>query len=206
LIVHAKRDVGVPIEAARLARDLIPGAALVELDSDIHLLWLSDQVDEITQAIEAFIGRAVPVAGSGRALATVLVVAPTAGGLSENAAAIIERWQGEPLRESGRAIFAGPARAIRCAHALVAEATVDGRPPGVAVHSGECQFDGGGATGVAVDLAAQLAAVAEPGQVLVSQTIRDLLIGSGARLEPHRGRPFAGLPGDWETFVAVSPP
>jgi len=60
LILHAARDQNVPIEAARYSRDLIPGAELVELDSDIHLLWLSDVVDEIGQEIEKFVAQTDP--------------------------------------------------------------------------------------------------------------------------------------------------
>ncbi len=59
LIVHAARDQNVPVEAARLSRDLIPGATLVELDSDIHLIWLSDVIDDITNEIETFIAQTV---------------------------------------------------------------------------------------------------------------------------------------------------
>jgi pimeloyl-ACP methyl ester carboxylesterase len=76
LILHAARDLNVPIEAARSCRDLIPDAHLIELDSDIHLIWLSDVIDEITAAIESFVVRAVPaLAEPDRALATVLAVA-----------------------------------------------------------------------------------------------------------------------------------
>jgi class 3 adenylate cyclase len=59
-------------------------------------------------------------------------------------------------------------------------------------------------SGVAVDLAEQLAAGAEPGQVLVSQTIRDLVVGSTIQLEPRGPRTFDGIPGTWDTFAVAS--
>ncbi len=76
LILHAQRDQMVPVEAARLVRDLIPGARLVELDTDIHLLWLSDVVDTITREIEAFLAQTLPAIEVEHVLATVLAVAP----------------------------------------------------------------------------------------------------------------------------------
>jgi pimeloyl-ACP methyl ester carboxylesterase len=69
LILHAQRDKATPIGAARVVRDLIPGARLVELDSDIHLLWLSDAIDTITDEIEAFLTRTVPAADVDRVVA-----------------------------------------------------------------------------------------------------------------------------------------
>src|SRR5262249_21760412 len=62
LFVHARRDANTPIEGARLCRDLIPGARLVELDSDIHLIWLSDVIPEITDAVEGFVTTTVSAA------------------------------------------------------------------------------------------------------------------------------------------------
>ncbi len=207
LILHAARDANVPVEAARRSRDLIPGATLVELDSDIHLIWLSDVVDEITREIEAFIGRTVPIDHVDRALVTVLAVACRGRAERHDAiAATVERFDGRPLPTPGLATFDGPARAIRCALALVAALAADDPTVAAAVHSGECELAAGGVRGVAVDLAERLAADAEAGQVMVSQTIRDLVVGSTIELEPRGRRAFDGVPGgDWEVFAAVDP-
>ena len=75
LLLHPARDAVVPVEAARDMQRHIPGATLVELDSDIHLIWLSDAIDDITREIESFIARAVPATDVHRALAIVLAVA-----------------------------------------------------------------------------------------------------------------------------------
>jgi pimeloyl-ACP methyl ester carboxylesterase len=205
LILHPTRDQTIPVEAARDSRDLIPGARLVELDSDVHLIWLSDVVDVITQEIEAFITRPTAPAEPERAVATVLAVADPNPGHGRDATIdkIIERFGGGRLTPQApgrsRATFDGPARAIRCALALVAEQNVAG-----AVHSGECQLHADELHGVAVDLAEQLAAGAPPGQVLVTQTVRDLTVGSAIQLEPRGRRVFEGIPGDWEILAVTS--
>jgi len=206
LILHVTRDQNVPVEAARHCRELIPGATLVELDSDIHLIWLSDVVDEITRAIEAFIARTTPVTAVDRVLATVLATAGADPGGSDDALVrtIAERWGGRPLGRPGCAAFDGPARAIRCARALVAELGGQGRTVGAAVHSGECEPQADGLRGVAVDVAGELAAGARGGEVLVTQTVRDLIVGSPIELEPRGRRTFRGVPGDWEVFAVTS--
>ena len=121
---------------------------------------------------------------------------------------IVERSRGTTFRGTtlasfdgvARASFDGAARAVRCAVALVSELP----RIGVAVHSGECETSGKQVRGVAVDIATQLAATAEPGQVLVSQTVRDLLLGSAIDLRPHRRQSFKDVPGEWEVFSVDS--
>jgi class 3 adenylate cyclase len=206
LIVHASRDANVPIGAARLTHDLIPGSKLVELDSDIHLIWVSDMIPEVAAEIEAFVNQTFSPVEVDRVLATVLAVAPpTLSRRSGDAIdAIVERFCGRPLQGTVRATFDGPARAIRCARALLAELGATDPGLAVAVHSGECELTDDGVRGPAVDLAEQLAASAEPGQVLVSQTVRDLLAGSTTRLEPRGRRSFEQVPGEWDVFAVAS--
>jgi hypothetical protein len=206
LILHPTRDESIPVEAARECRDLIPGATLVELDSDIHLIWLSDVIDEITSEIEAFIVRAVPAVNLDRTVATVLAVAPRSSGEHADAAfdGIIERCRGRRLPGPGRATFDSPAQAIRCALTALSEAGGRSRRPGLAVHTGECELVAGGVRGPAVDIAEQLAAGATPGELWVSQTVRDLVVGSRVELEPRGRRPFDGVPGEWDVFAVIS--
>jgi DNA-binding SARP family transcriptional activator/pimeloyl-ACP methyl ester carboxylesterase len=210
LILHPTRDQSIPVEAARHSRDLIPGARLVELDSDIHLIWLSDVVDVITREIEAFITQPTAAADVERALATVLAVADAQPGHRREATidTTIERFGGcrLPPQAPGRAsaTFDGPARAIRCALALVAELGLEDHNVAAAVHSGECERQADGLRGVAVDLAEQLAAATPPGQVLVTQTVRDLTVGSPVALEPRGRRSFDGIPGAWDILAVTS--
>jgi pimeloyl-ACP methyl ester carboxylesterase len=196
LILHATRDRNVPVEAARHCRELIPGSTLVELDSDIHLIWLSDVVDEIAREIGAFIAGTTPVTAVDRVLATVLATSLDDARLRT----IAERWGGRPLGWPGCASFDGPARAIRCARAIVTEL----RGVGAAVHSGECEPEGNGLRGVAVDVAGELATAARSGEVLVTQTVRDLVVGSSLELEPRGRRSFRGVPGEWDVFAVAS--
>ncbi len=209
LILHATRDQSIPVEAARQSRDLIPGARLVELDTDIHLIWLSDVIDVITREIEAFITQPT-AADVEQALATVLAVAdPHPSHRRETTIdTIIERFGGcrLPPQAPGRAkaTFDGPARAIHCALALVAELGPEDQNVAGAVHSGECELHSHGLRGVAIDLAEQLAASTPPGQVLVTQTVRDLTVGSTIQLEPRGRRSFKGIPGDWDILAVTS--
>lgn len=210
LILHPTRDQSVPVEAARQSRDLIPGARLVELDTDIHLIWLSDVIDVITREIEAFITQSTATANVERALATVLAVAdPNPSHRRQTTIdTIIERFGGCRLvpQVPGRAeaTFDGPARAIHCAVALVAELGPEDQNVAGAVHSGECELHSDGLRGVAVDLAEQLAASTPPGQVLVTQTVRDLTVGSTIQLELRGRRSFKGIPGDWDILAVTS--
>lgn len=210
LILHPTRDQSIPVEAARQSRDLIPGARLVELDSDIHLIWLSDVIDVITREIEAFITRSTATANVELALATVLAVAdPNPSHRRDTTIdTIIERFGGcrLPPQTPGRAkaTFDGPARAIHCALALIAELGPEVQNVAGAVHSGECERHSRGLRGVAVDLAEQLAASTPPGQVLVTQTVRDLTVGSTIQLEPQGRRSFKGIPGDWDILAVTS--
>jgi pimeloyl-ACP methyl ester carboxylesterase len=210
LVLHAARDENVPIAGARAMCAEIKGARFIELDSDIHLICLSDVVDEATRHIEDFISGANHAPDSDRALATILAVGPATRASHQDAAidSIVERWRGKPFLGVpmpsfdgvARGSFDGAARAVRCGVALVSELP----RLGVAVHSGECPVFPAQVQGVAVNIATQLAATAEPGQVLVSQTVRDLLLGSPIGMRPHRQQTFKDVPGQWEVFSVNS--
>jgi DNA-binding SARP family transcriptional activator/pimeloyl-ACP methyl ester carboxylesterase len=207
LILHAARDLNVPVEAARLCRDLIRGAQLVELDSDIHLIWLSDVIDEVTAHIERFVGRSVASLGDfDRALATVLAVAMRQRDSwpEESFHSIVEQWRGRTIDTPGLATFDGPARAVRCAKALLGALASQGQDTGAAIHTGECVLARNDVQGVAVDIARQLATHARSGEVLVSQTVRDLLVGSNITLERRDSHRFDGIDGVWDVF-SVNP-
>ncbi len=201
LVVHAERDVVVPVGQARYIADRIPGAELVVLDSDVHLICVSDVVDEITEAIDAFIGRVTGTMEPERVLVTVLAVDVTSERRRSEIEAIVERCRGLLQRPPVTATFDGPARALRCATALVRELRAAGHEIAVGLHSGECSPVDGGYRGSAVDVARQLASEAQPGQVLVTQTVRDLVADGGFELEPRGVLSLRGAPVPWETFV-----
>jgi pimeloyl-ACP methyl ester carboxylesterase len=197
LLVHVQRDANTPVEGARICRDLIPGARLVELDSDIHLIWLSDVIDDITDAIEDFVVSTVMPTTPDTVLATILAIAVDA-----DAAAFAEHAQrhgGRVVPATNLALFQRPTDAIRCGLALTAD------HPGIAavVHSGECQLVAGAVKGFPVELANAMAAAAIPPEIFVSQTIKDLLAGSPIALKP---RGSISLPDDstrWGMFAVV---
>ena len=219
LVIHRSGDTALAAGGSRYMAERIPGARYVELPGDDHLPWVGDQ-DAILDAVQLFLTGALATPEPDRVLATVLVVEMVAA--TETAARLgDERWRealaahqalvgaelarhrGREVRATGTgvvAVFDGPARAIRCAGAIVDGAGRGGIEVRAGLHTGECDAGGGDLGGVAVELAARVAAHAGPGDVLVSGTVKDLVAGSGIRFEdlgPHR---FRGLPGDWRLF------
>jgi class 3 adenylate cyclase len=121
--------------------------------------------------------------------------------------ALLERYRGTEVDTAGDGFFAsfdGPARAIRCAHAIVEEV----RPLGIEVraglHTGECEVIDGKVGGMAVNLGARVGAVAEPSEVLVSQTVKDLVVGSGLAFEDRGEYELKGVDGRWRLYRVVS--
>jgi class 3 adenylate cyclase len=100
------------------------------------------------------------------------------------------------------ATFDGPARAVRCALAIRESLRAIGIEVRAGLHTGECEFVGPKVSGIAVHIGARIMGVAGPGQVLVSRTVRDLVVGSNLRFEPAGERKLKGVAGKWELFEA----
>jgi class 3 adenylate cyclase len=118
----------------------------------------------------------------------------------------LTRYRGREIDTAGDGFFAafdGPARAIRCALAIVAGARTLSLEVRAGVHTGECEVIGAKLGGIAVHLGARIAALASGGEVLVSQTVKDLVAGSGLRLEDRGLRELKGIPGEWRLFTVV---
>ncbi len=116
------------------------------------------------------------------------------------------RFRGREIDTAGDGLFAafdGPARAIRCACRIRDEV----RPLGIDVrsglHAGECEVVGEKIGGIAVHIGARVAATAEPGEVLVSNTVKDLVAGSGIGLKSRGTHVLRGVPGEWPLFVVA---
>src|SRR5262249_50693023 len=113
------------------------------------------------------------------------------------------RCRGNEVDSSGDGFFAtfdGPARAIRCACAIrdsLRDLDLEVR---AGLHTGECERDGERVTGIAVHIGARVAAIAGPGEVLVSRTVKDLVAGSGIELDDRGEDAVKGLPGGWQLF------
>ncbi len=236
LVLHRTGDVRVNVAAGRYLAQSINGARYVELTGSDHLIWVGD-VDRIVDEIEEFLtgghGASAAVAAAERVLATVLIAEVVASGESETddrawlarldhyrgqAAAAVERHRGrliEGLRSDGSllATFDGPGRAIRCAMDIAETAGALDLAVRSGVHTGEVQRIGGigpmaRVGGVALQTAQRIAAVARPGEVLLSATVRDLVAGSGLRFRPRREGPGLKSPGggDFPLFTPEREP
>jgi class 3 adenylate cyclase len=118
----------------------------------------------------------------------------------------LRRSRGKEINTTGDgfvASFDGPARAIRCAQEIVAATRALGIELRVGLHTGECEVRGDDLGGLAVHIAARVAALGCPGEVLVSRTVVDLTAGSGLQFEPRGEHQLKGVPGTWPTFAAV---
>ena len=221
LILHAVGDRTVDVRFGRYMAARIPHARYVELPGDDHLPWLAD-ADTIVAEIERFVAASDPATEPDRVLVTVMAaeLTPLRGnGAARHAAsrcdAFREAARAEVLRSRGRvlseagptilATFDGPARAVRCASAVIGGARRLGMVAKAGLHTGECDVQPEGLTGAALDIARRVAAVAKGGDVLVSATVKDLIAGSGIEFVP-RGALAAGRARERRPlFAAVSP-
>jgi class 3 adenylate cyclase len=220
LVLHRDGDT-LPFGGGKYVADHIPGAKLVELHGDDHWPWVGDP-DEVCDHVEEFLtGQRPAAAESDRILATVMftdIVGSTerASELGDRrwrelldahegvTRAELERHRGREVKTTGDGVLAtfdGPARAIRCATAVAAETDRLGLPVRVGLHTGECERRNGDIGGIAVHIGARVMAEAEPGEVLVSRTVKDLTVGSDIAFDARGSRQLKGVPGEWELFA-----
>jgi class 3 adenylate cyclase len=115
----------------------------------------------------------------------------------------LRRFRGKEINTTGDgfvASFDGPARAIRCGQAIVGATTKLGIELRIGLHTGECEVRGADLGGLAVHIAARIGSLAQPGQVLVSSTVKDLVAGSGIEFSDRQERELKGVPGTWTLF------
>jgi class 3 adenylate cyclase len=223
LIMHRDGDRDARVEEGKFIADRIPGARFVQLHGADHLPWIGDQ-DEILDEIEEFLTGVRPIPQPDRILATVVFTDIV--GSTETAAALgDDRWRdllarhhdivrAELARFRGREIdtagdgflasFDGPARAVRCASAIVSAVRELGIEVRAGVHTGECEVMDGKLTGLAVHIGARVATLAAPGAVLVSSTVRDLVAGSGIEFADRGIHRLRGIDGEWRLFAVVN--
>jgi class 3 adenylate cyclase len=118
----------------------------------------------------------------------------------------LARFRGEERDTAGDGFFAtfdGPARAIRASRAIVESLGAIGVRVRIGIHVGECELHEGKVSGIAVSIGARIAALAEPGEVLVSRTVRDLVAGAGLGFEDRGERVLKGVPGIWQLYAAA---
>lgn len=219
LVMHHAHS-PIPVEGGRLMAGLIPGARFVELPGQDHLPGAGDP-EAIAGEIQEFLTGARAAGRPDRALATVLftdIVDSTrhASALGDNAWRELRERHDELVRDQlarhgGREVkqtgdgflasFDGPARGIHCARAIAELAPEHGIQIRAGLHTGECELIGEDLGGVAVHVAARVGALARPGEVLVSGTVKDLVLGSGIELVDRGTHELKGVPGEWKLFA-----
>ncbi|MEJ2345710.1 MAG: alpha/beta fold hydrolase [Gammaproteobacteria bacterium] len=214
LVIHRADDVLIDVEGGRILADRIPGARYVELAGTDHLPWAGGNALEITDVARNFLVGTPPFDPGDRVLATVLAIQVKTAGPGdrdhrprgterERICACVNRFRGGELIPNDRgylATFDGPARALRCARAIVEALGA----PRIGVHTGEVQLAPGAVHGLAVRMASDIAARAQPGQVLVSRTVTDLVAGSGIAFIDAGAHHIPGAPEDWRLFRVAS--
>jgi pimeloyl-ACP methyl ester carboxylesterase len=229
LVIHPVGDKVAMIEEGRYMAERIPGAQMVELDGVDHGWWV--QRDPLARETERFL-RGIWDRGewdmveTDRVLATIMFTDIV--GSTEKLAALgdrrwrellqqhhavvrrqLVRFRGRELDTAGDGFFAsfdGPARAIRCALAISDSVHALGLDVRAGLHTGECEMAGGKVGGIAVHIGARVAALAGPGEVLVSSTVKDLVAGSGIRFQDRGPSQLKGVPDEWRLFAVERDP
>lgn len=224
LVLHVKNSPVMPIEFGRYIADHIEGAELVELDGmDASPYW--EQPDEFLSIMGEFITGIEGAPVSDRRLATVMFTdivdstrkADQIGDRSWKALLdvhdattrrLVEWNRGDVVKTTGDgalATFDGPGRAIRCAGALNDELSQIDLSLRTGIHAGEIEMRGKDVGGVAVHLASRVMSEASPGQIMVSRTVRDLVVGSEIAFSDRGTHRLKGIEGDWQLYSVDSP-
>ena len=223
LVIHRKGDRIVLDRQARYVADHIEGARLALLPGEDHIPFVGD-ADGLVDEVEAFVTGARPAPRVDRLLATVLFTDIV--GSTERQAALgdsgwkelvqshhavvrdrIERFRGQEQDTAGDGFFVrfdGPAQAIRCAQEIVSAVWPLGIEVRAGVHTGECELVEGKCSGLSVSIGARVMAHANASEVLVSQTVKDLVAGSALVFEGAGEHELKGVPDTWHLYRVVT--
>jgi pimeloyl-ACP methyl ester carboxylesterase len=220
LVLHRTGDRISDVGQGRAVAEMIPGARFVQLEGEDHIPILGDP-DAIVDEIEEFLTGARRAPEHDRMLATILftdIVGSTKRavelgdqrwldllvqhhGVVRNQ---LDRFRGKEIDTAGDgflAIFDGPARAIRCALEICESVRSLGIETRAGLHTGEVEVIGEKIGGIAVHIGARVSSLAEPGEVLVSRTVVDLVSGSGVEFDDRGDHELKGVPGTWNLFA-----
>jgi class 3 adenylate cyclase len=223
LVLQLRDNPLVPLEAGHEAASLIPGARFVEAPGTDSYNWPGGDDPETDLIVEFLTGRK-PQRSPERVLATVLftdIVASTdrAAELGDRAwRQLLERHnvvvrerlelhRGREIKTVGDgflATFEGPARAVRCARQIAEGVQELGLAVRCGLHTGECEFLDGDIGGIAVHIGARVSALARGGEVLVSSTVKDLVVGSELEFDDRGTHQLRGVPGEWRLYALKS--
>ena len=219
LVAHCRGDRMIPVALGRYLADHIAGSRFAELPGRDHIAFA--KAEPLLDEVEEFLVGSRGAAAAERALATILftdLVDSTARAAElgdRRWRALLERHDAAVRRQltlhRGRevktvgdgflATFDGPARAIRCAEALRGELGTLGLQVRAGIHTGEVELIGDDVGGIAVNIGARIGAEAVAGEVLVSSTVRELVVGSGLEFADRGVRELKGVPGEWRLFA-----
>jgi class 3 adenylate cyclase len=226
LVMHRRHDYAVNVRAGRWLAEQIRGSRYIELEGADHAPWAGADSDRVLDEIEEFLTGVRPGPKVDRVLASVLFtdivdstrLATELGDSrwrevlerhQELVRGQLERFGGREIKTTGDgflATFDGPTRAVECARAIVAEAPSLGIEVRAGIHTGEVELIGDDVGGIAVHVAARIAALAEGRSVLVSRTVRDLVIGSGIDFDACGRHSLKGVADEWEIYTVTSTP
>jgi class 3 adenylate cyclase len=223
LIVHRRDNRLVEVGHGRYLAEHIPGNRYVEVIGDDYFSFVGNS-DEILDEVEEFLTGFRRAAEHDRVLATVLFTDIV--GSTEQAATLgdrawrelrdahdaivrseLERYRGREIDTAGDgflATFDGQAGALRCACSIREAVRLLGLEIRAGLHTGEVELAGDRVAGIAVHIGARVSAQADPGDVLASSTVRDLVAGSGIEFEDRGLHELRGVPGDWRLFAVVN--
>jgi class 3 adenylate cyclase/pimeloyl-ACP methyl ester carboxylesterase len=219
LVLHRHGDRVINWRAGRWMAEQIPGAKFVRLSGPDHFPFSGD-TDAVIEEIREFLTGARVSPDSDRVLATVMFTdvarsterAASLGDhrwtelLDDHDAAVrrqLEAFRGREVKTTGDgflATFDGPARAIRCASAIRAAASDLGLDVRIGLHTGEVEVRGDDIGGLAVHIGQRVSALAQPGEVLVSSTVKDLVAGSGIEFDDRGEHELKGIPDRWRLY------
>jgi class 3 adenylate cyclase len=223
LVMHCTRDPLVPVEVGRYLGEQIAGARYVEIDGDFHGSWRTTDMAKLGPPLLEFLGsvglqesRPAPT----RSLATILftdIVGSTerAAGIGDHAwrelldrhdgvaADVVAESDGRLVKTTGDGVLAtfdGPSAAIEAARAIRDNVSALDIVIRAGVHTGEVELRGADVGGIGVHIGARIAALANPGEILVSRTVKDLVTGSDINLCERGTHPLKGVPDIWQLY------
>jgi len=222
LVLHRRGDRWHSVPEAQYLADHIPGAKLVVLPGDDHIPWWGDQ-ERLVGEVQEFLTGTRDRLPTERVLLTVLVTDIV--GSTEKLAAIgdlkwkdtlqahdgvvrreVKNFGGQEVNRTGDGFvlaFTGPTRAIQCAQAIIQELSRLGLATRAGLHTGECERRENDLSGLAVHIASRISSNAAPSSILVSSTVKDLVVGSGIRFISQGTYSLKGVPGEWSLFAVV---
>ena len=223
LILHRTGDLVAPIEGARLMAQEIPDARMVEFEGTDHVPFTGD-FDPVVDEMEEFLTGTRQARPLDRVLATVMFTdivdstrrAADAGDRrwreliarhDELTRRQLDRYRGREVKTLGDgflATFDGPARAIECACAIRDGVSTHGLEVRAGLHTGECELYGDDVRGMAVNIGARVGALAGANEVLVSSTVKDLVVGADLEFTERGEHELKGVPGKWRLYAAAA--